>query len=213
MSGHQHDFMTTMKESSLILMFELLGSALLGSLFTCSYVSGDYTGLFCGFFILLIFSARISGSHFNPAVTLAFMMRKDTGRFNRVLGILYIVFQYAGAFLGVLLAWTILGANKISLSRPPLTVLNTSDSGFLEFLQGSTMELLGVMLIVFLYLTQTEEKTKISSDPAITTLIIAGTFFGVVGFAESSGVITGSPFNPALSFALFWNIIFTGDVK
>lgn len=75
------------------------------------------------------------------------------------------------------------------------------------------MELLGVMLIVFLYLTQTEEKTKISSDPAITTLIIAGTFFGVVGFSESSGVITGSPFNPALSFGLFWNILFTGDVK
>lgn len=110
MQGHQHDFMTTMKESSLILLFEFLGSALLGSLFTCAYVNKDFTGLFCGFFILLIFSARISGSHFNPAVTLAFMMRKDTGRFNRVLGLLYIVFQYAGCFVGVLLSWTVLGA-------------------------------------------------------------------------------------------------------
>lgn len=75
------------------------------------------------------------------------------------------------------------------------------------------MEIIGVMLIVFLYLTQTEEKTKISSDPAITTLIIAGTFFGVTSFAEAGGVISGSPFNPALSFGLFWNILFTSDIK
>jgi glycerol uptake facilitator-like aquaporin len=66
------------------------------------------TGFLCGFFILLIFSARISGSHFNPAITLAFMFRRDIGRFSRLLGILYIAAQYIGAILGTQLSYNIL---------------------------------------------------------------------------------------------------------
>ena len=80
----------------------------------------DGTGFFVGFFILLIFSARISGSHFNPAVTLAFMLRKDTGRFSRKLGILYIVFQYGGALLGAIISYNLFQAN--SEARVPLSV-------------------------------------------------------------------------------------------
>jgi glycerol uptake facilitator-like aquaporin len=53
----------------------------------------------------LIFGAKVSGSHYNPAITVAFMFRKDTGRFSRPLGIAYIIFQFAGAFLGGLLAF------------------------------------------------------------------------------------------------------------
>jgi len=63
---------------------------LLTALFNSCYQAGDLAGLLTGFFILLIFSARISGSHFNPAITLAFMFRRDTGRFSRLLGLLYI---------------------------------------------------------------------------------------------------------------------------
>ena len=86
-----NDWMTTFKESVLILLFEFLGTAFLTALFCSCYGAGDVAGLLCGFFILLIFSARISGSHFNPAITLAFMFRRDTGRFSRKLGALYII--------------------------------------------------------------------------------------------------------------------------
>ena len=58
-----------------------------------------------GFFVLLIFGAKVSGSHYNPAVTLAFMFRRDTGKFSRMLGIAYILFQFIGAFFGGLLAF------------------------------------------------------------------------------------------------------------
>lgn len=73
--------------------------------------------------------------------------------------------------------------------------------------------MIGAMLITFLYLTQTEEKTKMSGDPAITTLIIAATYVAVVGYTESSVVMTGSPFNPAAAMGLFFAILFQGDVK
>ena len=42
--------------------------------------------------MFLIMGSKISGSHYNPAVTFAFMFRKDVGRFSRVLGIAYIIF-------------------------------------------------------------------------------------------------------------------------
>lgn len=55
--------------------------------------------------MLIIFGAKVSGSHYNPCVTLAFMLRRDTGKFSRALGFAYIIFQVAGAFLGGLLAY------------------------------------------------------------------------------------------------------------
>ena len=105
--------MTTFKESLLILLFELLGTLLLTALFNSSFQGeGGYVGLLCGFFVLLIFSARISGSHFNPAITLAFMFRRDTGRFSRLLGLLYIAAQYGGAILGAIISYNLFQANN-----------------------------------------------------------------------------------------------------
>lgn len=97
-------FMREVLGSIMILLFELIGTMLL----TCLYMStatwlgcdasldglnkDNFVSFFIGFFILLIFSARISGSHYNPSVTLAFMLRKDTGHFSRWLGLAYIIF-------------------------------------------------------------------------------------------------------------------------
>lgn len=83
---------------------------LLTGLFCGAYASGDMVGLLAGFFVLLIFSARISGSHFNPAITLAFMFRRDTGRFSRLLGLLYIAAQYAGAICGAIITYNLFQA-------------------------------------------------------------------------------------------------------
>ena len=103
--------MSEFKESLLILLFEFLGTLLLTSLFCSCFQATDYAGLLCGFFILLIFSARISGSHFNPAITLAFMLRRDIGRFSRLLGLLYIAAQYCGAIVGAIISYNLFQAN------------------------------------------------------------------------------------------------------
>ena len=168
-----------------------------------------------GFFILLIFSARISGSHFNPALTLAFMFRRDTGKFSRLLGILYIAAQYAGALLGSIIVYNLFDVGETYL---PLSV-GKNGNGSRLLLQAIVQEILGSMIITFLYLTQTEEKTKMSSDPAITTLIIAATYTAVI-FSEgikSAGfggtVTSGSPVNPAAAFAVMWSIIFRGNLE
>lgn len=146
---------------------------------------------FLGFFILLIFSARISGSHYNPSVTLAFMFRKDTGRFSRWLGLAYILFQFAGAWLGALLAYYCFGAHAY------IGVCSKKLVG-----QVIVMETLGSVVLVFLYLSQTEEKTKLSSDPAITTGIISASYLTAINLGFSSAALckfSYSPLNAAIA--------------
>ena len=75
------------------------------------------------------------------------------------------------------------------------------------------MEIVGSCLLVFLYLTQTEEKTKLSEgDPAITTLIISAAYYAVLTYSTTVGTVTGSPLNPASALGLFWAILFQSDI-
>lgn len=62
-------------------------------------------------FVTIMFSARISGSHFNPCITLSYMIGNvKQGKFDRVLGVLYILAQVVGAFLGNIIS-EIFGSN------------------------------------------------------------------------------------------------------
>jgi glycerol uptake facilitator-like aquaporin len=89
---------STAKESFLILIYELIGTCMMSALITNYYYAAevygrnDYTGLLLGMFVTIMFSARISGSHFNPCITFSFMIGNvKHGNFDRVLGILYIM--------------------------------------------------------------------------------------------------------------------------
>ena len=144
------------------------------------------------------------------------MLRKDTGRFSRKLGVCYIVFQYAGGLLGALISYNLFKANiSQPLSLVPQQECNSQgqcDTYYL-WVQAIVMEIIGSCLVTFLYLTQTEEKTKLSEgDPAITTLIISSAYYAVVGYSFSVDTLTSSPFNPASSFGLFWAILFQADI-
>lgn len=79
--------------------------------------------------------------------------------------------------------------------------------------QAIILEILCSMLLTFLYLSQTEQSTKISRDPAITTLIIAATYTAIVGYSISSGVVTVSAFNPAAAFGLLAAVTFQGRIS
>ena len=45
-----------------------------------------------GVWVVILFGIKLSGAHYNPAISIAFMFRKDVGRFPRLLGIAYIIF-------------------------------------------------------------------------------------------------------------------------
>jgi len=111
--------MATAKESSLILLYEMIGTSMMTLLIVNYYAQqsqppcplpnstatgytgckvNDNTGLLLGMFVTIMFSARISGSHFNPCITFSYMLGNvKHGKFDRILGLLYIVAQLLGA--------------------------------------------------------------------------------------------------------------------
>ena len=109
-------------------------------------------------FVTIMFSARISGSHFNPCITLGYMIGNvKQGKFDRVLGFLYIVAQFAGAFLGNVFA-KIFSGNVVDID---LAIKKD------DIFQTILLEIMGSFFLVFMYLTSTEEKTKFTKDAAI----------------------------------------------
>jgi glycerol uptake facilitator-like aquaporin len=158
-------------------------------------------GLLLGIFVLIIFSAKVSGSQYNPAITLSFIFRRNTDKqFSRPLGIAYILFQVLGGFVASLLALAF-GAEATNLG---------TDSSLIG--ESIVAELIGSFFLCFLYLTQTESKTKISEDPAITTLILAASY------VASMLIVIGpdrylSPLNPAVSLGIMFQQVYRGNAE
>lgn len=190
-----------MRDSILILLFEFIGTFLFCLNYNVALKYYDYCGFLMATFMILIFGAKISGSHYNPAITLAFMFRKDTGRFSRVLGIAYILFQFIGAFLGALLALWFTGS--VGFIGLPF-----DDAAYIP--AAIVSETIGTLLLTFMYLTQTEQKTKLSDDPAICTLIIAATYFAAILMVGSTDSYGFGCLNPAISLMTCFVMLFQG---
>lgn len=66
--------------------------------------------------------------------------------------------------------------------------------------------------MAFLYLTQTENKTKISNDPAITTLIIAASYMAAMLMVSGPSAYL-TPLNPAVAFGAIIQQVFHGNTQ
>lgn len=55
---------------------ELVGTATLGIFFVI--MGNEQTGILLGLWVITLFAESISGAHLNPAITLVFMLRKNS---------------------------------------------------------------------------------------------------------------------------------------
>lgn len=69
------------------LVIECFGTFML----TLFFYGNSQAIILAGLWILIVFAWKISGSHFNPAITLAYMFRRDAKVLPKTLGIAYIV--------------------------------------------------------------------------------------------------------------------------
>jgi len=164
----------------------------------------DNVGLLLGLFVTIMFSARISGSHFNPCITFSYMIGNvKHGNFDRILGILYIFAQFIGAMIGV-----IFGLIFSNGKTKGIELHVEAGDGLKQIL----VEVMGSFFLVFMYLCSTDEKTKFTKDAAIQTIILAGSQLGAMLLAGT--LIENlhlSPVNPAISFAIIFLNSFRGD--
>ena len=79
-------------------IIEIVGTTIMGVLYLT--VGTQQVGMLLGFWIITLFGYAISGSHFNPCITLAAMLRKNSNFGSRRLrGIIYIIAQLIGGIL------------------------------------------------------------------------------------------------------------------
>mmetsp|Transcript_40459 Transcript_40459/g.29134 ORF Transcript_40459/g.29134 Transcript_40459/m.29134 type:complete len:137 (-) Transcript_40459:398-808(-) len=135
-----------LKARKMSFVFELFATFLFTILFvTCNARADDFQvpqqgPLLLGLWVITIFSFKVSGSHLNPAITLAYIFRRDRMSFPRTLGICYIVAQIIGAMLGALL---------MDYIEYPLYELRFDHS----WVQCLLAEIIGTFLLTFFYLT------------------------------------------------------------
>jgi len=144
------------------LIMEMVGTMLL----TMFFSSGAPPVMLLGLWILNIFFWKISGSHFNPAVTFAYMFRKDEKKMGWKIALAYMVAQFLGAYVGALLL------NFYTFSLPKLTF---SDD---FIMRAIFQELLCTFIFVFFFMTNTDEKLAFSNEKAINCFILAASYVG-----------------------------------
>jgi MIP family channel proteins len=141
-----------------------------------------------GFVVAVMVSAvgHISGGHFNPAVTLGFLV---TGRIHPIVAVVYWVAQFAAAAAAsALLRWIFNDTLEGNLGAP---LLNPS----IEPEAGLIIEALLTFFVVWVVFAT-------AADPRGTFKSIAGL---AIGFAIAMGVLmggalTGAAMNPARAF-------------
>ena len=166
-----------------------------GTLFlTIFFSTGNSPVILLGLWILNIFFWKISGSHFNPAVTFAFMFRKDDKKMPWKIALAYMVAQTLGGFIGALL---------LNFYTFELPILTYADSFFLRAL---VQELLCTFIYVFFFMTCTDEKLLFSNEKAINCFILASAFVGArVMFAGQDMRTTenwGAVMNPGIAMGI-----------
>ncbi len=155
---------------------------------TLGVVNPVATALATGFIVMvMIFTVgHISGGHFNPAVSLAMVIRKDLSWKDFSL---YVVFQLIGAFLGSIFLGLFLG------DFTNLAATNLSPSlAEPALLTGLLVEIVLTFLFITVILAVTANKHYEKFVGVIIGFALIAVIFAGIGF-------TGAGYNPARSIA------------
>ena len=156
--------------------------------------------------IITLFGQAISGAHFNPAVTIVFMLRKNSSLGSRRLkGIIYMVAQFLGGIIAAIVSNIIDDVNEGN----DLVVAPVPDSdGDKKFFAALVSEGLGSFVFIFLFMICTDKKTQFSKDKVINCLIISSAYVSarlmsggklVTRLQTSPAKLCGPLLNPALA--------------
>jgi aquaporin Z len=130
---------------------------------------------------------RRSGAHFNPAVTLTFL---SLGKIRPADAFFYIIFQFFGGALGVLLAWAVFGI-RLEHTAVNFVVTMPGDAGTAAA-AGAEFAIAFILMSMVLIVSN-------SARTARLTPFFAGALVAIFIAVESP--VSGMSMNPARTFA------------
>ncbi|WP_296426406.1 MIP/aquaporin family protein [Yoonia sp.] len=139
----------------------------------------------CILYVLITTLGPVSGAHFNPAVTLAFLIRRDITVAD---AIAYVIAQIIGAIIGV---W----AAHIMFDLPILQFSNTDRTGISQWF-SEIIATFGLLFVIFGGI-----KHRVDAVPPLVALYIAGAYW----FTSSTSFA-----NPAVTIARALTNTFAG---
>jgi len=184
-----HSFMEHLKLSMAKLLYEFIGTCL----FTMIFLSRCGPGkLLIALWVLTVFCWKISGSHFNPAVSIAYIFRRDSGGLPKFVALFYVLAQIGGAYIGgLMMCWL---EDTLLPMQPIPECLTDHKMTFRAIVQ----ETMGSFVFVFFFLTQTEQTIMLSKEEAINCLVIAA------GYVTARVMVYGEIFSSAW-WGVYWS--------
>jgi len=146
-------------------------------------VSGEPLAIGAALMVMVFAGGHISGAHYNPAVTLAVLLR---GRIALNEALMYMASQVAGAVVAALIAGWFMGF-------PETAALQLED----RLIKALAAEILGTFALAYVVLNVATAKGTIGNS--FYGLAIG---FTVLAMAMGLGKISGGAFNPAVAVGL-----------
>lgn len=191
------NILTIFKDTKIIgaIIGEIIGTGLVTAvaltlgLFNPLYLIFAYTGITAAVFAL-------SGAHLNPAITAGMMASR---RVSAIRGVLYIIAQLIGAWLGFMIVNAFyqagVASGNIDAATTLLPTLATADSvkatteGFSFFWVFTMLEFIGAMIIAFFYARALDYKRGAFTFAAVVAGgVFLATLFAVVTCNNFLGV-------------------------
>lgn len=153
----------------------MVGTAVLGIFYL---LMGDQqAGILLGYWVVVLFGIGISGAHFNPAITVAVMLRKNSGFGSRRLkGLIYILGQFAGGLIAAVVSIFLVESTDHDLAVKP--IIDVEDIEARKSFAAMVSECSGTFVLVFMFMICTDKKTQFSEDKVINCFIIASSYVG-----------------------------------
>ena len=152
---------------------------------TMGWAIAVFAGVFC--------SAAASGAHLNPAITIAFAI---AGKFSWSLVPVYILAQFAGAFIGAVLVWVTYRQHfdATDNAEDQLAVFCTGPA-IRNNLQNLVSEIIGTFVLVLGVFMIASPSSSLGALNALPVALL------VLGIGLSLGGPTGYAINPARDLA------------
>jgi glycerol uptake facilitator-like aquaporin len=152
---------------------EFAGTAVIGVFYLL--MGNSQAGVMLGYWIITLFGVSISGAHYNPAITVAVMLRNNSNFGSRRLkGLLYIASQILGGIVAAIASEILVESNAGDLVVQPMYSETSfpDQKGFAAIVSEAT----GAFVLVFLFMICTDKKTQYSNDKVVNCFIIAAAY-------------------------------------